>query len=88
MSTALRSCVADFGPRDDAFADLGPFMATPTPTAYALCGVVVHVGHSMRAGHYYAYVKAANGAWHLMDDDRATSASLQARRCRRVGVRC
>ena len=30
-------------------------------TSYSLYGVVVHSGHSVRSGHYYAYVTNSNG---------------------------
>ena len=43
--------------------------------SYALYGVVVHSGHSVRSGHYYAYVKNSNGVWYEMDDDQVRSVS-------------
>jgi ubiquitin carboxyl-terminal hydrolase 36/42 len=39
-----------------------------TPTMYDLYAVLVHSGHSVHSGHYYAYVRAPNGIWHICDD--------------------
>jgi len=36
---------------------------------FALCGVVVHVGHSVTSGHYISFIRASNGLWYQMDDD-------------------
>jgi ubiquitin C-terminal hydrolase len=38
------------------------------PTTYYLHGLVVHHGSSVHSGHYVAFVKAANGIWHEMND--------------------
>ena len=37
---------------------------------YELVSIVVHHGFSVSSGHYVAFVKAANGVWHLCDDAR------------------
>ena len=44
--------------------------ATPSSpsTTYSLYGVLVHSGHSLHCGHYTAYVRAADGRWHVADD--------------------
>ena len=54
----------------DAALDLAPFLAAraATPVMYDLYAVLVHSGHSVHSGHYYAFVKAANGLWNLCDD--------------------
>ncbi|CAM6058590.1 unnamed protein product [Sphagnum tenellum] len=39
-----------------------------TRPEYSLYGIVVHVGHSQDAGHYYAYVKDSSGRWFCCDD--------------------
>ena len=54
----------------DLQLDLGPYMSrTPVvPTLYDLYAVLVHSGHSVHSGHYYAYVRAPNGIWHICDD--------------------
>ena len=39
-----------------------------------LCGVLVHTG-SLAYGHYYAFVKGADGKWHRMDDQKVTAAT-------------
>jgi hypothetical protein len=44
--------------------DVSPYMSdTSLDAQYRLCGVVVHSGHSMRSGHYYAFVPSAAGVW-------------------------
>lgn len=43
----------------------------PVPAQnYELYALTLHHGHSLRSGHYTAYVKAANGIWYHMDDER------------------
>jgi ubiquitin carboxyl-terminal hydrolase 36/42 len=37
---------------------------------YKLYGVLVHLGHTSRSGHYYSYVKGPNEAWFRADDSR------------------
>jgi len=43
---------------------------------FALYAVVVHVGASIRRGHYVAYVKDARGEWFQMDDHKTSPVSL------------
>ncbi len=54
--------------------DLGPFMSNRRgpPQPYSLYGVLVHSGHSVHSGHYYAFVKAPNGLWHQLDDNHVS----------------
>lgn len=47
----------------------------PDGARYALCGIVVHHGQSIRSGHYVAYVKAANDLWFEVDDESSTQVS-------------
>ncbi len=42
------------------------------PQPYSLYGVLVHSGHSVHSGHYYAFVKAPNGLWHQLDDNHVS----------------
>jgi len=42
---------------------------------YTLTGVVVHVGGSVRSGHYTAFVNAGGGKWYHADDDYVKSVS-------------
>ena len=44
---------------------------------YRLHAVIVHHGNSVHSGHYVAYVKAANGQWHEMNDATVTLTSIQ-----------
>ena len=47
--------------------DLAPYMAQPHKgLKYDLVGVLVHSGFSTHSGHYYSYVKAANGVCYSM----------------------
>lgn len=54
----------------DLELDLGPYMSERPrqPALYDLYAVLVHSGHSVHSGHYYAYVRAPNGIWHICDD--------------------
>ncbi|DBA95956.1 TPA: hypothetical protein ACH3X1_001476 [Trebouxia sp. C0004] len=61
----------------DTELDLGPFMSSRRgpPQPYSLYGVLVHSGHSVHSGHYYAFVKAPNGLWHQLDDNNVSQVS-------------
>ena len=54
--------------------DLRPYMSKrrKDPQPYTLYGVLVHAGHSVHSGHYYAYIKAPNGLWHHLDDNQVS----------------
>src|SRR5262249_35008492 len=43
---------------------------------YSLYAVLVHAGHSVHSGHYYCFVKAANGLWFMMDDSSVRQVGL------------
>jgi hypothetical protein len=43
---------------------------------YRLAAVVVHAGHTVHSGHYYAYVRAPGGTWWCCDDDDVRTAGL------------
>ena len=51
-----------------------PRATAATAPAYRLCAVVVHrdIAGFVLFGHYVAYVRAADGSWHLADDSRVT----------------
>lgn len=61
--------------------DIGPYLSkrpsAGSSTVYDLYGVVVHAGHSIHSGHYYAYVKAGNGIWYRCDDEHVSQTSEQ-----------
>lgn len=61
----------------DTELDLGPFMSNRRGPSqpYSLYGVLVHSGHSVHSGHYYAFVKAPNGLWHQLDDNNVSQVS-------------
>ena len=54
--------------------DHGPESAPPS-LVYHLYGIVVHKGLTTDVGHYFSYVRAADGIWYLMDDDKVTPVS-------------
>ena len=49
--------------------------AGPDQTRFALCGVLVHSGHSVSSGHYTCFVRAGSGLWHGCDDDHVSQVS-------------
>lgn len=59
----------------ETMLDLGPFMSNRRAgqQLYELYGVIVHMGHSLHAGHYYCFVRASDGLWHRMDDTHVAS---------------
>jgi hypothetical protein len=52
--------------------------AAPYGYSYQLTGVVVHLGSTLRSGHYVACVRAANGLWYLCDDEEVRQMPLDA----------
>ena len=38
--------------------------------SYKLYGVLVHLGHTSRSGHYYSYIRGPNNNWVKADDSR------------------
>ena len=46
------------------------------PLDYALYAVFVHVGASIRMGHYVAYIKDPRGGWFKVDDHKASPVFL------------
>lgn len=43
---------------------------------YELYGVIVHAGHTIASGHYYAFVRNSNDVWYEMDDSQTRSVSI------------
>ncbi|GBF93289.1 ubiquitin carboxyl-terminal hydrolase [Raphidocelis subcapitata] len=56
---------AGAGPGSSASAHAGPFTGR-----YQLSAVLTHKGRSADSGHYVAWVRQADGAWALFDDDQ------------------
>ncbi|XP_053208697.1 ubiquitin carboxyl-terminal hydrolase 36-like isoform X2 [Panonychus citri] len=58
--------------------NIRPFMSDSKgpPILYKLNAVLVHLGSTSNSGHYYCYVKASNGLWYLMDDDRVIKVNI------------
>lgn len=56
----------------EAVLNLAPYMSERRlqPVIYDLYGVLVHSGHSVHSGHYFCFVRAANGIWYMMDDSQ------------------
>lgn len=66
--------------------DLAPFMSNRRgpPQPYSLYGVLVHSGHSVHSGHYFAFVKAPNGLWHQLDDNHVSQVGFSP--CQQRGL--
>ncbi|XP_004648916.1 ubiquitin carboxyl-terminal hydrolase 17-like protein 13, partial [Octodon degus] len=60
--------------------DMQPYMSDQNrgPLWYSLYAVLVHAGSTSRSGHYLAYVKAGDGHWYQMNDDRVTACDRSA----------
>ena len=58
--------------------DLAPYMSDrrSPPVPYQLYAVLVHQGHSVHSGHYYAFVRAGRGQWHQMNDNQVCTVPL------------
>lgn len=86
VTTTVGELQVDF----DTELDLGPFMSNRRgpPQPYSLYGVLVHSGHSVHSGHYYAFVKAPNGLWHQLDDNHVSQVSAPVASGRCVHVQC
>lgn len=61
----------------DTTLDMAPYMSDRRsgPKVFQLYGVLVHQGHSVHSGHYFCYVRAANGLWHQMNDNYVSQVS-------------
>ncbi|XP_075031985.1 ubiquitin carboxyl-terminal hydrolase 36-like [Calonectris borealis] len=61
------------------FLNIRPYMSQNNgdPVMYGLYAVLVHSGYSCHAGHYYCYVKASNGQWYQMNDDRVRPSNIK-----------
>ncbi|XP_053772692.1 ubiquitin carboxyl-terminal hydrolase 17-like protein 6 [Desmodus rotundus] len=55
--------------------DLQPYLSQPNsgPLVYELYAVLVHAGRSCHSGHYFCFVKAADGQWFKMNDAKVTA---------------
>eukprot|EP01134_Creolimax_fragrantissima_P007978 CFRG7978T1 len=66
----------------DEKLDLTPYMSKSydkvkkEKCTYSLICVMVHAGYTTRSGHYYCYVKGANGMWYEMDDESVNQVKL------------
>lgn len=64
--------------------DMTPFMsrnnnesAIPSDNRYSLFAVINHIGSSIYAGHYTAFVRQQHDSWYKCNDDVITRANLQ-----------
>ncbi|XP_046856479.1 uncharacterized protein LOC124449586 isoform X3 [Xenia sp. Carnegie-2017] len=59
--------------------NLRPFLSIKQGCAinFKLFAVLVHAGYSCNSGHYYCFVKAANGSWYQMNDASVRQVSLK-----------
>lgn len=55
--------------------NLSKFLIFEESTEYELYSVAVHVGHSCRSGHYFAFVKGPNDLWYDINDCSVSQAS-------------
>jgi len=65
--------------RFSEWLDLRPYMAeefVAGPVMYRLFAVIVHEGHSLSSGHYYAFVRSASGAWLRCDDEHLSRVGI------------
>ncbi|XP_013359788.1 PREDICTED: ubiquitin carboxyl-terminal hydrolase 17-like protein 6 [Chinchilla lanigera] len=55
--------------------DMQPYMSEHNtgPVLYTLYAVLVHAGHTCHSGHYFSYVKAPDGCWYQMNDNKVTA---------------
>lgn len=59
--------------------DLAPYMygrPTHAKAKYNLSAILIHQGTSRQFGHYFAYVRNANGNWSLKDDSTSRNVDL------------
>ncbi|KAI0559946.1 Ubiquitin carboxyl-terminal hydrolase [Gracilaria domingensis] len=59
--------------------DLAPYMygrPNEATAKYKLSALLIHQGTSRQFGHYYAYVRSANGTWCLKDDSTSRTTDL------------
>ncbi|XP_042683688.1 ubiquitin carboxyl-terminal hydrolase 42 [Centrocercus urophasianus] len=61
------------------YFDLGAYMSQPDgePLIYALYAVVVHSGASSQTGHYFCFIKAADGFWYQMNDSAVVRSNIE-----------
>jgi ubiquitin carboxyl-terminal hydrolase 22/27/51 len=64
--------------------DMTPFMSRsknespfPSDNRYSLFAVINHLGNSINAGHYTAYVRQLQDYWYKCDDHVITRATLK-----------
>lgn len=64
--------------------DMTPFMSRsrimdpiPSDNRYSLFAVINHLGSSINAGHYTAYVRQQRDYWYKCDDHVITRANLK-----------
>jgi len=58
----------EFGLSLDLTPHMGKGAIDQAPATYSLYGIIVHISPFSSGGHYVAYVRNDDGAWHLCDD--------------------
>ncbi|KAM6149637.1 LOW QUALITY PROTEIN: ubiquitin carboxyl-terminal hydrolase 17-like [Erethizon dorsatum] len=58
--------------------DMQPYASTQNQGAlvYALYAVMIHAGMSCHSGHYFSYIKAGDGQWYQMDNNKVTPCDI------------
>ncbi|XP_013370398.1 PREDICTED: LOW QUALITY PROTEIN: ubiquitin carboxyl-terminal hydrolase 17 [Chinchilla lanigera] len=66
--------------RYSEWLDMQPYVSAQNQGTlmYTLYAVMVHAGLSCHKGHYFCYIKAGNGQWYQMDDNKVTSCDVTA----------
>ncbi|XP_072205580.1 ubiquitin carboxyl-terminal hydrolase 42-like [Excalfactoria chinensis] len=61
------------------YLDLRAYMSESTgePLLYALYAVLVHCGDSSHTGHYFCFIKAADGLWYKMNDAKVVPSNIK-----------
>ncbi|OXB82707.1 UNVERIFIED_CONTAM: hypothetical protein H355_000405 [Colinus virginianus] len=61
------------------YLDLRSYMSQSIgePLLYALYAVLVHSGVNSHAGHYYCFIKAADGLWYQMNDATVAQTNIK-----------
>ncbi|NXJ10622.1 UBP42 hydrolase, partial [Odontophorus gujanensis] len=61
------------------YLDLRSYMSQSIgePLLYALYAVLVHSGVNSQAGHYYCFIKAADGLWYQMNDATVAQTNIK-----------
>ncbi|XP_066238583.1 ubiquitin carboxyl-terminal hydrolase 17-like protein 6 [Saccopteryx leptura] len=68
--------------------DMRPYLSQQDagPLAYELYAVLVHAGWTCHSGHYFCYIKAADGQWFKIDDTQVIACDVSSALSQRAYV--